>query len=196
MSKYCAAPLQSGGRRHGQRQTRVPTVPLPHPSCKRTILQLHSPLCPTLPHPNYNTKLYHTKGDYPPICFTQVDNLWITHGVQIGCICRCMIVYQCVSIRREDSSTKGRAKQLSQASWPTYLRLRASSHRFQASYSCSISLFSRRIISSSNLRGERIVMMLSQPLEYSRYLLQTNEKGVLHDRTMANVRTGSRKGHC
>jgi hypothetical protein len=170
--------------------------PLPHPSCKLTILQLHSPLCPTLPHPNYNTKLYHTKGDYPPICFTQVDNLWITHDVQIGCICRCMIVYQCISIYRRASLTKGRAKQLSQASWPTYVGLRASSHGFQVSYPCSISLFSRRIIFSINSRGERMVMMLSRLFQFFRYLLQTNEKGVLHDRTMANVRTGSRKGHC
>ena len=62
--------------------------------------RLYSPLCPTLPHPNYNTKLYPTKGDYPPICFTQVDNLWITHDIQIGSICRCVFVYQYVSRRK------------------------------------------------------------------------------------------------
>ncbi len=41
-----------------------------------------------------------------------------------------------------------------------------------------------------------MVMMLSKSFQFSRYLLQTNEKGVLHDRTMANVRTGSGKSHC
>src|SRR6266849_4052553 len=110
------------------------------PLDKVSIPQLHSPLSPTFPHLNYNTNLYHTKGDYPPICFTQVDNLWITHVVQIGCICRCINVYQYVSIRRRDSPTKGRACRFVGTSRPVLRRCTG-----QTSCPCSVSLFWRRI---------------------------------------------------